>query len=514
MQTYLILSAGLGACLSAIIGVLLLRSSLRPERPVRARDSGVADVDFLIRDGFVFNATTAAWRMIGQPVGQEFKWACLYNILSSRFPNLTPEPPQTPQQFAAIDNPDTILQLTPEAGDFRISLRGRDPTLADIHKLAIEHTEFELLRTAMAALPNPVWQCNSAGRVLWSNAAYVDFARRMIPDDPQGNLFDLTLPPDAMPQKTRANVGGSTQDKRYWFEVTSIKSSDTWLNYAVDIDAIVNAETAQRNFVQTLAKTFAHLPIGLAIFDRDRRLALFNPALIDLTALPADFLSGRPNLLSFFDHMRENRMIPEPKNYVGWREQMASLVAAATDDRYSETWTLPSGLTYKITGRPHPDGAVAFLLEDISAEISLTRRFRSELELNQSVIEVFDDAVAVFSPLGVLTFCNDAYRDMWKTDPDSAFAAMTILDAIRLWQGACVPTPVWQKIRDMVLSLSDRNQWSTNVKRTNGEHLLCRLDSVSGGATVVRFTAQPADADQRIEQASSADLIGHLDDRT
>jgi len=54
---------------------------------------------------------------------------------------------------------------------------------------------------------------------------------------------------------------------------------------------------AQRNFVQTLTKTFAQLSIGLAIFNRERQLVLFNPALIDLTALPADFLTGRPHLL-------------------------------------------------------------------------------------------------------------------------------------------------------------------------------------------------------------------------
>jgi hypothetical protein len=64
----------------------------------------------------------------------------------------------------------------------------------------------------------------------------------------------------------------------------------------LDITEIVRAQQAQKNFVQTLTKTFATLAIGLAIFDRNRQLMLFNPALIDLPALPADFLSARPNL--------------------------------------------------------------------------------------------------------------------------------------------------------------------------------------------------------------------------
>lgn len=71
---------------------------------------------------------------------------------------------------------------------------------------------------------------------------------------------------------------------------------DITIYHAVDVNAVVKSEIAQRNFVQTLAKTFAQLSIGLAIFDRNGQLALFNPALIDLTELPAEFLSGRPTL--------------------------------------------------------------------------------------------------------------------------------------------------------------------------------------------------------------------------
>ena len=69
----------------------------------------------------------------------------------------------------------------------------------------------------------------------------------------------------------------------------------------------------QRDFVQTLTKTFAQLSVGLAIFDADRRPVLFNPALGDLSLLPADFLIARPTLFSFLDRLRDNRMIPEPK---------------------------------------------------------------------------------------------------------------------------------------------------------------------------------------------------------
>ena len=355
--------------------------------------------------------------------------------------------------------------------------------------------------------PDALWQTDDEGRLMWHNDAYEQLC------ESAGNTLDdpcpigIEPPSKRVERTTRISIKSKDQPQR-WLEVVSRPVEHGWVHYATSIDSLVNAEMAQRNFVQTLTKTFAHLPIGLAVFDRDRQLVLFNPALVDLTHLPVDFLSAKPNLLSFFDHMRENRMMPEPKNYASWRDKLYDVVSAAREDRYCETWNLPSGLTYKITGRPHPDGAVAFLIEDISAEISLTRRFRSELELTQSVLDCFDDAVAVFSRLGVLTFSNAAYRSQWKCDPDSAFAEITIVDATRDWQQECEPTPIWNDLREFVLTLRDRQSWEAELTRTSGEPLRCLVQPVAAGATLVRFTKTIALDEQKCPPGNHRKAVG------
>ena len=178
------------------------------------------------------------------------------------------------------------------------------------------------------------------------------------------------------------------------------------LIFALPADAAVQAETALRDFMQTLTKTFAHLHVGLAIFDQQRQLQLFNPALLDLTGLPVDFLSMRPSLLSVLDAMRDRNMIPEPKDYRGWRRQLVELEKAAASGLYEETWSLPGGQTYRVIGRPHPNGAIALMFEDISGEMLRTRRYRADLELGQSVIDQMDEAIAVFSEGGQLVMSN------------------------------------------------------------------------------------------------------------
>ena len=165
--------------------------------------------------------------------------------------------------------------------------------------------------------------------------------------------------------------------------------------------------------IRDRTKTFADLPTGLAIFDRERNLQLFNPALIDLTGLSAGFLTGRPTLFDFLDKLRDARMVPEPKDYRSWRQQMNNLEAAAATGHHVETWSLPGGQTYRVTGRPHPDGAVAFLFEDITSEISLTRKFRAELTLGAHVLDGLEDALAVFSPSGQMLLSNRSYVALW-----------------------------------------------------------------------------------------------------
>ena len=90
-----------------------------------------------------------------------------------------------------------------------------------------------------------------------------------------------------------------------WYDCHVHEVAGQTVAIALPADAAVRAERALREFVQTLTKTFADLPIGLAIFDRDRNLQLFNPALIDLTGLATGFLTARPTLYAFLDRLRE-----------------------------------------------------------------------------------------------------------------------------------------------------------------------------------------------------------------
>ena len=180
--------------------------------------------------------------------------------------------------------------------------------------------------------------------------------------------------------------------------------------------------------------------------------------------------------------------MPEPKNYRSWRQEISDVISAATDGRYQETWSLESGQTYRVSGRPHPDGAIAFLIEDISAEMLLTLNFRAELELSQSLMDTFDDALVVFSSAGLLQFCNTSYREMWKLDPENSFAEVTIIDTIKDWQKQCHPNPAWGEVRDFIMNFEERAPWDATIEHNQHSELRCHVDPIVSGATLIRFS--------------------------
>lgn len=485
---------GLICCVCAFLAVWWLGAARNPAH--RASPVHFDEV-WMFDDAGLFDMSDSA-RSFSERLPADFRWADLRELLSERFDGVPKEisdieAARTSRVRArASDDPAELLcdwidgvthvmirnNLTDRSGEEANSGPGR-------------HSR-DVTDASADAAPYPIWCTDTENRITWCNPAYRALSARVESEgDTNTSPIFSPSPSDTRPgqKKVRKSVALLDGSRELWFDVTSTKHKSGHIHYAIDINAVVDGEIAQRNFVQTLAKTFAQLSIGLAIFDRNRQLALFNPALIDLTALPADFLSGRPTLLTFFDHLHDNRMMPEPKNYGSWREQMADLVAAAADGRYHETWTLPSGSVYSVIGRPHPDGAVAFLIEDITAEITLTRRFRSDLELVQSVLDRLDDAIAVFLPDGSLCHCNSAYRRLWGADPDSSFAQLSIVDAVRNWQDKCRPTPTLGEIRDFVSSHENRAEWWANIALRSGESLICSVHPVMNGATMVHFSS-------------------------
>jgi len=479
----------------------------RRKKSLRCEDTAAdGKIVLLFEDDVVVDKTPAAEQLLSSTSREPSRsdWVHFASLLQSRFPNLT----EQVEELADLGE----LVLTSADGSNLIKAEWRNgltrvelvdtETQSDTAPLdrlsfdALQH-ELECLRATSEHIPLMVWRENENGKITWANRAYLDAASvksggENIDVWPPEHVFERPYIAEAPESGGPRRIAAQWKDdeNRHWFELHEAQLGNETLFTAIPADRVVEAETSRSEFITTLTKTFAHLPIGLVIFDRSRQLTLFNPALIDLVALPASFLVARPTLFTFLDHLREKRMIPEPTDYMSWRQQMADLEAAAVNGTYEETWSLPAGQTYRVTGRPHPDGAVAFLFEDISAEISLTRRFRTELEMGQSALDCIEDAVAVFTPGGVLSMSNQAYDALWGNDPSTSLTDINVGDAITTWRQKSTDTQVWTQLKEFIATQGERSEWSTTVNLQDGRDIECRFVPMVRGATLASFRAR------------------------
>ncbi|MEJ8562273.1 PAS-domain containing protein [Yoonia sp. GPGPB17] len=128
------------------------------------------------------------------------------------------------------------------------------------------------------------------------------------------------------------------------------------------------------------------------------------------------------------------------------------------------------------------------MFEDISAEVSLTRRFRLDIETGQAVLDTLSDGIAVFSSTGTLVMSNRAYGRLWSNGPDQVMEHRILQSEMKTWQNQCIPSPMWNELRDYIQQLGARQPWSDTVLMDDGRHMECHANPIAGGMTMVRFT--------------------------
>lgn len=495
--------------ISALAGVLILRRS----PPRRALDP--ATLPSVEQEGIVFlfthrtllDATERALSLLPPAQADGDDWNRFLRAFGPRFARLEDRLTELGATDTLIiderKNDPLALSLHAEIhkGVTRIALidpRRPEPS-PQFETYAIQAMEEELgtLRSIAEESPVLTWRQMEDGMVVWANAAYMaavetETGKDSVTKWPPRNLFDaasLSPPQQDSTQMRRVTYFSEAHQAIRWFALRTTPGEGSTLYFATPIDDLVQAESSLKEFIGTLGKTFAQLPIGLAIFDAKRRLVLFNPALIDLTGLGAEILTQRPSLHEFLDALRENQRIPEPRDYKSWRLRIAQLEAAATDGRYQETWTLPTGQTYSVTGQPHPDGAVAFLIEDISSEVSLKRRFRSELGMSLAVLNAFEHGVAVFTQDGTLSICNAQYKDIWDVDPDQSLSRITLEDSFKQWKLRASDGPLRERLRSFTLAASKREQFSFALPGPDDRSYHVTVRALPQRATLMEFKA-------------------------
>lgn len=487
---------------SAVIAALLATALLAwPRRAAPRRGAAFLPQDAgigLIFDGTtLIDATPEGRALLAAPALRGPSWDRMHAALAPRFPGLEaalarlPAEGQVTLTSASADHGRRqVLRADLVGGLTRLRLAtpesGPVPSFDALCALADELAD---LRAVMEGAPMPVWREDDGGAVVWANAAYLRLASDRLDEDeelgwPLPRMFGDS---GSLGTTARHRLDGLGRQPALWFDISRQRQGATVLGFALPADAAQKAETGLRDFMQTLVLTFAHLPVGLAIFDVNRQLHLFNPAFLDLTGLPVDFLASRPRLAAVLDMLRDRSMIPEPKDARAWRKRISEMERGGAGTAHDETWSLPGGQTYRVSTRPHGEVGLAVMIEDISTEMTRTRRYRADVELGQSVIDALSEGIVVFSAAGHLVMSNEAYGTLWPQDPSQHLVEAGVLTLARQWQALSPPSPVWRQIEEFVAAPDERRAWGADVRLLDGRLMGCRVAPLAGGATLVAF---------------------------
>ena len=348
------------------------------------------------------------------------------------------------------------------------------------------------------------WRMSGDGDVLWSNAHALQ-RRGLHPA-----VVDLLVA-----RVSKLDIGDGVEQRRIsvqppdapqpqWFDVTLAARPDgAMLGFALEADRIMRAEAALGRFVETLTETFAHLPIGLAIFDRDRELGLFNPALADLLRLDPAWLAGRPTLASFLNHLRERRALPDQRDFRRWREQLITLGRDGGTQDFTEVWVQPSGRTLRVVGRPHPQGAVAFMLEDITPAVTLEQQFREGMTLRAAALDAQPGTHLIFDLSGAATFVGEAFGTMTGggLEADALRAAGGIHEVLRRCRATFGEAAVWDRVLGCVVghaSARRREPLVVPLRRKGETIAVLELRPLPGGGSLLSFLPPPRAGAERV----------------
>ncbi|HJT43221.1 MAG TPA: PAS-domain containing protein [Rhizomicrobium sp.] len=350
-------------------------------------------------------------------------------------------------------------------------------------------------KAILDALPIPVWLRDKGLALSWGNHAFLkgagakdlESARRdqTALDKNERELAASARAENARQESRRFSV---VNGHRRALEFTEIPLGDAGvIGTAVDVTEVAAAEARLQQHVDAHADTLDKLQTAVAIFGKDQKLSFYNKAFVKLWALPENFLDKHPGDGEVLDRLRDNRKLPEQRDYPAWkRARLAHYHDGAREKSSEETWHIPGGQTIRVMTQPHPFGGLTFLYEDVTARLNLQSDYNTLVKVQSATLNSLGEGVAVFGPDGKLKLHNAAFARIWEFDREDLADEPHVRTIAALSRDKFGDTAIWdQLIQAIVAGASARDLG--DVERSDRSILSLATSSLPDGATLVTF---------------------------
>lgn len=247
------------------------------------------------------------------------------------------------------------------------------------------------------------------------------------------------------------------------------------------------------------------VPVAVAVYGADGRLAAANAACLALWHQDAAWAATRPSLGEVLDRLRAQRRLPEVADFRTFRaEQLALFVASALPA--PELAVLPDGTLIQISVRRLSDGGLAFVYEDMTERRALRASLKEEERTRAATIEALSEGIAVFGSDGRLRLSNPALARLWNLDAarlDGGFHVRDLVEAMRPF-AAEAGVADWPRFCDALTGrILSRRRGAGRLVRADGSQLDYATVPLPDGAVLLTYL--DVSASTRIEQALRAE---------
>ena len=443
---------------------------------------------FLFEDGYLVDATNTAKALlkdIGQPSNLD-DWAHFKSAVTDDFADLDAhaETAVSLGHSTLKSHRDERLSLNFEAIHtlIRVELQGTSVT----QKTSADRT---------LSAPFLVWEENEAGEIVWANAAYLKRCEH-IETWPLPKLLDTT----GLKQKPSGSQQRISQVHNQklveWYDVSHEVLEAGFRFYATPADQVVEAEAKLDQFRQSMAKTFAALSCGLALFDRDDRLTVFNPALADKYALPIDFLLRRPSLDMFLHKLRELRLTPANTRFEDWA---TALTPNEKNAVATTSWTTTKGRKLTAAVMPHAEGSRVISIEETPDMSEVIQALQAENIALKEALDLIPEPTCIIDQGKKVCAANSAFRVQWEDKLNYPISAATGIGK------RAKHTDKWDQVRAALNKPMSVHHWKSQLALEGNNSVALNIDRKASGHMLVQFSERPSDT-SAVENTSMAAL--------
>jgi signal transduction histidine kinase len=351
-------------------------------------------------------------------------------------------------------------------------------------------------RALLDALPIPVWFRDRSLALAWANRAFLAAVGSADVDSARLRQASLEKTERDLAAAAR-NQNQAIQAKRYAVVAsqrralaiteTPVDGSGV-IGSAIDVTDVSSAEARLQQHIDAHADTLDKLATAVAIFDQEQRLTFYNRAFARLWSLSETWLDSRPTDGEVLDRLREQRKLPEQRDYLLWKRERLAFYERTATHPPEELWHVPSGETLRVVIQPHPFGGLTYLYEDVTEKLALESSYNTLIKVQSATLDTLQEGVAVFGLDGRLKLHNAAFARIWDLGPNELAGEPHVRAIASLCAEKFGDPAIWERLIQSIVGGGAGMRDLGDIERNDGTILSPALAPLPDGASLVTFS--------------------------